>query len=110
HGTFFVDRAGKDVHSWMYKRARELDPSVKLFVNEFNVLSVDKNFQETQTDAYVAQVRDLLKQGAPIDAVGIQGHLWKEDVLAHPEVIGQRLDKVAGLGLPIWITEFDVAD
>lgn len=110
HGTFFVDRAGRDVHAWMYKRARELDPGVKLFVNEFNVLSVDKNFQETQTDAYVAQVRDLISQGAPVDAVGIQGHIWKEDVLAHPEVIGERLDKVASLKLPIWITEFDVAD
>ncbi|RPJ36220.1 MAG: endo-1,4-beta-xylanase [Planctomycetaceae bacterium] len=110
HGTFFSGRLGEDIHVWMYKRARELDPDVKLYTNEFNVLSVDKDFNEVQTDEYVAQVRRLREQGAPIDGVGIQGHVWSEDILAHPEVIKQRLDKVAALGLPIWISEFDVAD
>lgn len=110
HGSFFKDRLGEDIRVWMYKRARELDPEAKLFTNEFNILSVDKDFKEVQTDEYVAQVRKLLEQGAPIDGVGIQGHIWSEDILAHPEVIKQRLDKVAALGLPIWISEFDVAD
>lgn len=110
HGSFFKDRLGADIHVWMYRRARELDPHVKLFVNEFNVLSVDKDFKEVQTDEYVADIRRLREQGAPIDGVGIQGHIWSEDILAHPEVIQQRLDKVAALGLPIWISEFDVAD
>ncbi len=110
HGTFFRDRLGEDIYVWMYKRARALDPNVKLFTNEFNVLSVDKDFKEVQTDEYVVQVRRLREQGAPIDGVGIQGHVWSEDILAHPEVIKQRLDKVAALGLPIWISEFDVAD
>jgi len=110
HGTFFKDRLGEDIRAWMYKRARELDPDVKLFTNEFNVLSVDENFKEVQTDEYVADIRKLLEQGAPIDGIGIQGHIWFEDILAHPEVIKQRLDKVAALKLPIWISEFDVAD
>jgi GH35 family endo-1,4-beta-xylanase len=94
----------------MYKRARELDPDVRLFTNEFNILSVDQDFKEVQTDEYVAHIRKLQEQGAPIDGVGIQGHIWSEDILAHPEVIKQRLDKVAALGLPIWISEFDAAD
>ena len=110
HGSFFRDRLGTDIHVWMYKRARELDPNAKLFVNEFNILSVDKDFTEVQTDEYVADIRRLLEQGAPIDGVGIQGHLWSEDILAHPQVVKQRLDKVATLGLPIWISEFDTAD
>jgi endo-1,4-beta-xylanase len=110
HGSFFKDRLGEDIHAWMYKRARELDPDVKLFTNEFNILSVDKDFTEVQTDEYVAHIRWLLEQGAPIDGVGIQGHVWSEDILAHPGVIKQRLDKVAALRLPIWISEFDVAD
>ena len=110
HGSFFKDRLGDDIHLWMYKRARELDPDAKLFVNEFNILSVDKDFTAVQTDEYVADIRRLLEQGAPIDGVGIQGHIWSEDILAHPEVLKQRLDKVAALGLPIWISEFDTAD
>jgi GH35 family endo-1,4-beta-xylanase len=110
HGSFFKDRLGDGIHVWMYKRARELDPAAKLFVNDFNILSVDQSFSEVETDAYVADIRRLLAQGAPIDGVGIQGHIWSEDILAHPEVVKQRLDKVATLGLPIWITEFDTAD
>lgn len=110
HGSFFKDRLGEGIHAWMYKRARELDPDVKLFVNEFNILSVDKDFTEVQTDEYIADIRRLREQGAPIDGVGIQGHIWSEDILAHPEVIRQRLDKLAALELPIWISEFDVAD
>ncbi|MBN1506361.1 MAG: endo-1,4-beta-xylanase [Sedimentisphaerales bacterium] len=110
HGTFFSSRLGEDIHLWMYKRARELDPNVKLFVNEFNIMSVDKDFNEVQVDEYVAQVRRLREQGAPIDGIGIQGHVWREDILAHPEVIKERLDRVAAPGLPIWISEFDVAN
>lgn len=110
HGSFFKDRLGEDIHLWMFQRAHELDPAVKLFVNEFNILSVDQDFKATQTVDYVADTRRLISQGAPIGGIGIQGHIWKEDILGKPEVIKERLDKVAELKLPIWITEFDTAD
>jgi GH35 family endo-1,4-beta-xylanase len=109
HGTFFRDRLGEGIHGWMYKRAHEIDPTVKLFVNEFNILSVDKDFQATQVDEYVAQIRQLLNADAPIHGVGIQGHVWSKTVLEHPETLRKNLDKVAELGLPIWISEFDCA-
>ena len=79
-------------------------------MNDYNILSVDKDFDDVQIGEYVAEIRKLLAQGAPIQGIGIQGHLWREDILAHPEVIKERLDQIAALGLPIWITEFDVAD
>jgi GH35 family endo-1,4-beta-xylanase len=110
HGTFFKDRLGETIWPWMFKRVHELDPDVKLFVNDFNVLSVDKDFEKVETDEYVTSIRRLLDQGTPIHGIGIQGHVWKEDILATPGVVKERLDKVATLGLPIWITEFDVAD
>ncbi len=65
HGTFFRDRLGEDVLSWMFKRTRELDPNVKLFVNEFNILSADQNFDETQVDEYINHTRKLLNRGLP---------------------------------------------
>ncbi len=110
HGDFFKSRLGESIWPWMFKRAHELDPDAKLFVNEFNILSVDKDFNDVQTDEYVAHIRWLIDQGAPIDGVGIQGHIWREDVLSKPQVLKERLDKVAALNLPIWISEFDVAD
>ena len=109
HGTFFQDRLGEGIHAWMFKRAHELDPHAKLFVNEFNILSVDKDFQETQIDEYVAQIEQLIEDGAPIHGIGIQGHVWSQTVLEHPETLKTNLDKVAKLGLPIWISEFDSA-
>ena len=110
HGGFFRDRLGEAIEPWMFQRAHELDPDAKLFVNDYNILSVDKDFDDVQIGEYVAEIRKLLAQGAPIQGIGIQGHLWREDILAHPEVIKERLDQIAALGLPIWITEFDVAD
>jgi beta-xylosidase/GH35 family endo-1,4-beta-xylanase len=110
HGSFFKDGLGESIWPWMFKQAHELDPEAKLFVNEFNILSVDQNFEEVQTDEYVATIRRLIEQGAPIHGIGIQGHIWREDILANPGVLKERLDKVAALNLPIWITEFDVAD
>ena len=110
HGTFFKDGLGESIWPWMFKQAHELDPEAKLFVNEFNILSVDQAFDQVQTDQYVASIRYLLDEGAPIHGVGIQGHIWHEDILADPGVLKERLDKVAVLELPIWISEFDVAD
>ncbi|UCD52116.1 MAG: endo-1,4-beta-xylanase, partial [Phycisphaerales bacterium] len=104
------DGLGEDINLWMYQRAHELDPDAKLFVNEFNILSVDQDFNEVQVDEYVAHTQRLIDQGAPIHGVGIQGHIWYEDIRTHPQVLKARLDKVATLGLPIWISEFDVAD
>jgi endo-1,4-beta-xylanase len=110
HGSFFRDRLGESIWAWMFQRVRELDPDVRLFVNEFNILSVDQNFQDVETEEYVRSVRQLQEQGATVDGVGIQAHIWREDILKNPEVIRERLDKVAQLALPIWISEFDVAD
>jgi endo-1,4-beta-xylanase len=110
HGSFFKDRLGEPIWAWMFQRTRELDPEVKLFVNEFNILSVDQNFEQVQTEEYVRSIRRLQEQGAPIDGVGIQGHVWFEDIRQKPEAVKQRLDMLADLGLPIWISEFDVVD
>jgi GH35 family endo-1,4-beta-xylanase len=110
HGSFFADRLGAGIRPWMYERAHALDPGAQLFTNDYNILSVDQAYTRVQTRAYVEQIRGLLKAGAPITGIGVQGHLWTEDILKHPQVIRQRLDMLAKIGLPIWITEFDVAD
>jgi GH35 family endo-1,4-beta-xylanase len=110
HGTFFIDRLGKEIRPWMSQQAHQIDPATPLFVNDYNILSVDQHWDHVQTDQYVAHIRELLRQGAVINGIGIQGHIANEDILNHPDVIRERLDKVAALGLPIWISEFDVAD
>jgi len=110
HGSFFKDRLGEDVWVWMFERSHQLDPDVTLFINEFNVLSRDKDFDAVETEAYISQVKALMEAGAPIQGIGVQGHVWFRAILDEPERVAARLDAVAELGLPIWISEFDSAD
>ncbi|KAK1323790.1 hypothetical protein QJS10_CPA02g00033 [Acorus calamus] len=96
HGSFFKDRLGNDIHSYMFKTAHQLDPSATLFVNDYNV--------EDGCDGK-SSPRDLQEQGAPVGGIGLQGHI--SNPIGH--VICAALDKLAILGLPIWFTELDVS-
>lgn len=97
-GSFYADRLGTDIRAWMFERTRQLDPGAELFVNDFNVVSSNK------TDRYVEFVQQLDDADIPVDAIGAQGHFTDVD----PWAVKVRLDKLATLGRPIWITEFDV--
>ena len=102
HGSFFQDRLGPDIRKWMFERTRQLDPDVKLFVNDFNIISGNEAYD------YVDQVQQLLDEGAPIDGIGVQGHYNENFSPVDPLQLQSRLDRLAQLDLPIWVTEFDV--
>jgi endo-1,4-beta-xylanase len=101
-GHFYKDHLGDDIRVWMFQRAHEIDPNCRLFVNEYNVIEGGYDL-----DKCLQLVRGLLDDGAPVDAIGAQCHFaggfdrWG---------VIDRLDTLATLGLPIWCTEFDVAD
>ena len=98
HGDFFGQRLGGWVNPWMFQHARSLDPNVKLFVNDYNVVA------SNETEAYKQQILGLISSNAPIDGVGAQGHFG---ATINPLLTEARLDSLADLGLPIWITEYD---
>ncbi|HEX5221301.1 MAG TPA: endo-1,4-beta-xylanase [Verrucomicrobiae bacterium] len=98
HGDFFGQRLGGWVNPWMFQHARSLDPNVKLFVNDYNVIA------SNQTEAYKQQILGLISSNAPIDGIGAQGHFG---AVINPTTTEARLDSLAQLGLPIWITEYD---
>jgi len=98
HGNYFGNRLGNWVNPWMFQRAHALAPEVKLFVNDYNVVS------SNETDAYKQQIQSLLASNAPVHGIGAQGHFG--DVI-DPLVTETRLESLAELGLPIWITEYD---
>ncbi len=81
-----------------FQLARQYCPNAILVLNDYNVLSWD-------TDAFINLAPPVVAAGV-VDALGAQGHgleSWSVND------IRSRLDRVAALGLPIYITEYDVA-
>lgn len=103
HGSFFQDRLGKDIRSYMFKTAHQLDPSATLFVNDYHV--EDGCDTRSSPEKYIAHILDLQEQGAPVGGIGIQAHI---DNPVGP-IVCSALDKLGILGLPIWFTELDVS-
>jgi endo-1,4-beta-xylanase len=101
-GHFYKDRLGEAIRIWMFQQAREIDPDCRLFVNEYNVISGGYDLSKC-----MQLVRWLQDNGAPVDCIGAQCHF--SSGFDRWSVI-DRLDTLATLGLPIWCTEFDMAD
>jgi endo-1,4-beta-xylanase len=99
HGSFYKDRLGDSIIAWMFQETNRLDPDCLLFVNDYNVVAFG------ETDLYIAQIQDLLDQGAPIHGIGVQCHFSDE---INPFIVYDRIDKLANaFNLPIWCSEFD---
>ena len=52
----------------MFQRTKELDPDVKLFVNDYDIIAAD------QTEDYIESIKKLKAAGAKVDTIGVQGH------------------------------------
>jgi GH35 family endo-1,4-beta-xylanase len=99
-GRFYQDSVGAWFNPWVYLRTKQIDPSVQLFTNEFNII------EGSLVEEYKDLIRALQSYGVTIDGVGVQSHLPGR---VEPFTMLSRLDSLAELGLPIWSTEFDVA-
>ena len=87
-------------HRW----AHEAAPEVELVANEYDLYQSGGGFVRS----FVPFVQSLIDAGAPITRVGMQGHFFAA-VPSYAELT-RRLDAVAELGLPMAVTEFDMAD
>ncbi len=100
HGNYYEDRLGPDITKKMAEWAQQGDPDVKLFLNDYDILTGNRLAD------YLAQIRDLLKQGVPIAGIGAQGHLHAE-TFDRVQLI-RALDSLAQFHLPVRITEFNM--
>ena len=81
-----------------FQLARQYCPKAVLILNDYNVLSWD-------TDKFIQMATPAVNAGV-VDALGAQGHGLEGQSLSS---IQSKLNQVAALGLPIYITEYDVA-
>ena len=101
HGSFYADRLGESIRTWMFQAANAIDPECRLFVNDYSVVSGG------QTNAYKAHIQALIDSGAPVGGIGVQCHMGGGSISAI--AVYDRLNMLADLGLPIWVTEYDFA-
>jgi endo-1,4-beta-xylanase len=99
----FMDILGRHAMVDWFKAARAADPKVKLFINDFEILSGDNRVHQ---DDYAATIQYLIDQGAPVDGIGLQCHFPAR--LTPMDDLVKRLDRFAAFGRDLEITEFDI--
>lgn len=100
HGNYYEERLGSDITKKMAQWAQNGDPEIKLFLNDYDILTGVK------LKEYLAQIRMLLNQGVPIAGIGVQGHLHAETFDRNQ--LKNALDSLSQFQLPIRITEFNM--
>jgi len=89
---------GWDWVIWAFETTREYCPHAKLLLNEF--------FEPGRQDVdHFIALLTLLKDRHLVDGIGVQLHAF-EDV--DDDVIRSILDRLATIGLPIYISELDI--
>ncbi|MCR5027923.1 MAG: endo-1,4-beta-xylanase [Fibrobacter sp.] len=100
HETYLFDKCGWDLLDSSFVWAHRADPTAKLYVNDYNVVAMG------ETERYYELIKGMLDRKVPVMGIGVQCHFNGGKVV--PALIKERLDRLAELGLPIKVTEFDM--
>jgi endo-1,4-beta-xylanase len=84
-----------------YRTAREADPHATLLLNDYNL-----EYNPTKRATFLKLAERLLASGAPLTGLGTQMHLAADIA---PGQITAMIRDLAGLGLPIHVSELDVS-
>ena len=95
---------GSNYLTMAFKWAHEADPNAQLYYNDYNI--EQGAVTETGKHAYsMSLLKRMIKDGAPINGVGIQGHWHLDTDLADVE---KAIEDYHSLGLKVAISELDV--
>ncbi|WP_053992287.1 endo-1,4-beta-xylanase [Mangrovimonas sp. TPBH4] len=98
--TLFQQRIGDDYIAKAFQWAREADPDVKLFYNDYNIAGTP-----AKRAAILNMVSQFQTNGTPIDGIGMQMHLnhnWPTSDLP------LAIQEIASTGLLVHVSELDV--
>ncbi|KAG8859344.1 hypothetical protein FRB96_004559 [Tulasnella sp. 330] len=82
--------------------ARAADPTVKLYINDYNIESIG-----AKSTAHYTLAQSLLAAGVPLNGIGCQGHLIVGELPTTASVVANYA-RFAALGLEWAITELDI--
>ena len=95
---------GSNYLTMAFKWAHEADPDAQLYYNDYNIeQGAVKN--RGKHAASMSLLKRMIKDGAPINGVGIQGH-WHLDT--DPADVEKAIADYESLGLKVSISELDV--
>jgi GH35 family endo-1,4-beta-xylanase len=96
----WVRTVGPEFLTLAFKFAHEADPNARLYYNDYGIEVGPKH------ESSMVLLRRLIKDGAPIHGVGIQGH-WSTATIPY-DALDKAIANYASLGLKVSITELDV--
>ena len=96
----WVRTVGPEFITLAFKYAHAADPDARLYYNDYSIEVGPKH------ESSMMMLRRLIKDGAPIHGVGIQGH-WSTANVPY-DAIDKAIKNYASLGLKVSITELDV--
>lgn len=99
--NIFLRKLGPDYILKAFKYAREADPSVKLFINDFSLEFAGKKLKR-----YLAMTDELRERGVKVDGIAFQMHTVLRITMPSVE---KSFKMVADKGLLVYLSEFDVA-
>jgi len=99
----FYDRLGEAGRVHMFQAASAKDPGCLMMMNEYS----GNSFGGYDGWTYASRANSLISDGAPIDGLGIQGHM--NSPVSAAQYYSDVLVPLAAVGLPIIATEFDVS-
>ncbi|PZW50359.1 endo-1,4-beta-xylanase [Humitalea rosea] len=91
-----------------FRKAREIDPTLRLTLNEYGI-EEDTPSADEKRQRLLGLLRGLRDRDVPIDAVGIQGHLQMRNAFS-AEKFTAFVRAIRALGLSVLITELDVRE
>lgn len=97
----WLDTIGEDYIERSFEFARDANPDIPLFYNDYNESHPHKR------EKIYKLVKDLIDKEIPVDGIGLQAHWNLED--PHLDDIRRAIEKYASLGLKLHITEMDVS-
>ncbi len=99
--SFWLQIIGPDYIAKAFEYAHEADPDAILRFNDHGMENPGKR------QRFITVIKSLQEQHAPVMAIGLQSHVSLNSPT--PEAEDQALTDLETLGLPIHITELDVA-
>jgi GH35 family endo-1,4-beta-xylanase len=98
---------GRELYVEIFEKAREVDPNVGLWLNDYVTMTLSQNAGDVLYDRLKQYTQELVDAGVDIEGIGFQGHIGGSPNSIY-EVLATLDDFHQSFGLKAKITEFDL--